>query len=119
MPILNNIKNKKDPTTSDVKRDKTTDPFYYSTRWRKLRRIKLQHNPLCEVCVSFGKLIKATVIDHHIPRRFDDSKSMDIDNLTSMCDRHHAQKSSLEGKTNNIDEWLTMINKSKFKKGQG
>ena len=112
MPNLSNIKSRQHNTLPEG-RDAVTDPFYTSRKWRKVRQIKLQHNPLCEVC-KWPK--QATVIDHHIPRRFKPDLSLDIDNLTSMCDRHHAQKSALEGRASNLIEWKALIDKSKFKK---
>lgn len=64
MPTINKPKKNRNYT----KRDKTADihKYVYNTgSWRTLRRVKLQANPLCEICLESGVITPATCI-HHI-----------------------------------------------------
>lgn len=38
-----------------------------SARWRRLRRLKLSHQPLCEHCLRAGRIVAATEVHHIIP----------------------------------------------------
>ena len=73
-------------------RDKSSQAFYESTAWRRLRRIKLQMNPLCEIC----KKEKATTADHIIPIK-QGGAALDVSNLQSLCGPCHGRKSVKEG----------------------
>ncbi len=77
-------------------RDRETARFYSTDRWRKLRAAKLARNPLCEECQRQGKATPATMVDHIIPIRFG-GKSLDMDNLQSLCWSCHSAKSVKEG----------------------
>jgi 5-methylcytosine-specific restriction endonuclease McrA len=33
-------------------------------RWQRIRRLKLEQNPLCETCIKFGRLEPAVAVDH-------------------------------------------------------
>ena len=81
------------------------NPFYSKQRWRRLRLIKLNKNPLCEKCSTIRRPIPATEVDHIIPVRIDINKGFDMDNLQSLCKICHSIKSgkdsTLYGKTNN------------------
>lgn len=38
--------------------------FYQSRRWRALRAMKLQQQPLCEECLRKGRMTPAEMVDH-------------------------------------------------------
>ena len=95
MPTIN-LGKKKDvrvPTTSK----KEYQEIYQDKRWRKLRKIKLMNNPLCERCERKG-LITPTEEVHHI-KPFEQGKTkeeiellaFDYDNLESCCEPCHEQ----------------------------
>ena len=50
-----------------------TDPFYHSTRWKKLRRYALSREPLCRdpfgEHAEWREVVSATEVDHIVPRR--------------------------------------------------
>lgn len=76
------------------------DPFYWSSRWRKVRRMQLDAEPFCAYCLKQGRTTEARVVDH-IQSRYSGGSDFDPDNLQSLCDFHHNQKSSSERKSNN------------------
>lgn len=79
---------------------KKANPFYNSTAWVKLRKHKISTNPLCEFCEKRGRVVLATEVDHIIPIKIDMDKSLDEDNLQSLCHRCHMIK------TKRVDERL-------------
>ena len=44
--------------------DTAEQRLYTSTRWRKLRALKLKENPLCEVCLREHRLTPAVIVHH-------------------------------------------------------
>jgi 5-methylcytosine-specific restriction protein A len=68
----------------------------YDAEWRRLRAIHLRDNPYCVECAKFGKVEKATEVDHIIPHKGDDSLRLDASNLQSLCHYHHSQKTGRE-----------------------
>ena len=81
-----------DKQYNQFQRDKEAQAFYESTAWRRLRRIKLEMNPICEEC----KKAKATTADHIIPIK-QGGAALDINNLQSLCGSCHGKKSIKEG----------------------
>lgn len=78
--------------------------FYHTTEWRKLRKYKLMINPLCEVCLEEERMTKAEVVDHHIELRDPNGgweHRLDINNLVSMCNKHHNMKEHKHSQTHN------------------
>jgi 5-methylcytosine-specific restriction enzyme A len=64
--------------------------FYVSPKWRRLRALKLQINPLCEICQKAGKLVAATTVHHDIERLARPDLAYDLDNLVSCCSPCHS-----------------------------
>lgn len=69
--------------------DKREQNLYNSRHWRKLSKLKLSHNPLCEMCYNSGVLEPAVLVHHIIEVKVDYSKRFDIDNLQSLCKSCH------------------------------
>ena len=67
--------------------------FYQSTPWRKLRKMKLDQDPVCEICRKQGKLTPAQMVDHIVPIN-KGGAPLDLDNLQSLCNACHAVKSA-------------------------
>jgi len=57
----------------------------YTTRWAKLRKMKVNRNPLCERCQIDG-FITETKLVHHIDKN---AKNNDWNNLQSLCKHCH------------------------------
>ena len=81
-----------DKQYNQFQRNKQAQAFYESAAWRRLRRIKLEMNPICEEC----KKGKATTADHIVPIK-QDGAALDINNLQSLCGSCHGKKSIKEG----------------------
>ena len=56
----------------------------YDGHWRKIRKFKLQRDPLCQDCLP--KVIKAADLVHHIDR---DTSNNEDSNLRSLCEACH------------------------------
>lgn len=69
--------------------------FYQSTAWRKLRKVKLEQDPLCEECLKKGIHTPAKVADHIVSIN-QGGASLDIANLQSLCNTCHNKKSAKE-----------------------
>lgn len=67
--------------------------FYQSRKWRNLRSIKLQMNPICEECERKGIITPAQMVDHIIPIN-KGGAPLDLTNLQSLCNRCHSAKSA-------------------------
>lgn len=65
--------------------------------WKRLRRMKLARDPLCEECASLGRHRAATECDHRIAVT-KGGAALDIENLTSLCRTCHSRKTaSMDG----------------------
>lgn len=71
----------------------------YSAQWDKVRKIKLNHDPLCERCNSKGYVVLATLV-HHIQSINKGGSLLDVDNLMSVCSSCHDEIHREQG-----DKW--------------
>lgn len=85
-----------DKQYNQYERDKNSQAFYESVVWRRLRRIKLSEQPLCEECLKENKTVKASMADHIVPVK-QGGAALDIFNLQSLCNACHSRKSVKEG----------------------
>ena len=53
-----------DRAYKNARTDTAEQKLYTSTRWRKLRELKLQENPLCEVCERESRITPACIVHH-------------------------------------------------------
>ena len=74
------------------------DEFYNSARWRKFRAAYLRLAPLCRHCEEKGLFVKATVLDHIVPRS-QGGPDYDMDNLQPLCFSCHDKKRRTEVKS--------------------
>lgn len=79
-----------------IMHEKKADPFYKSGPWRAVRQQALDRDlGLCQECLRRfyqGQVIKVqdAVMVHHIkPREEYPELALDINNLESLCDKHH------------------------------
>ena len=68
----------------------------YGFDWQRLRRRKLQVDPLCEDCRSRGRATLAEEVDHIIRITERPDLRLDWANLRSLCQKCHAAKSAAE-----------------------
>lgn len=65
--------------------------IYSTWRWKKLRAAKVKLNPLCEHCLENGRATPVKDVDH-VHEIQDGGAIWDINNLQSLCRRHHIIK---------------------------
>ena len=68
----------------------------YGADWQRLRKRKLQADPLCEDCESRGRVTLAEEFDHIIRIVERPDLRLDWDNLQCLCQKCHAAKSAAE-----------------------
>ena len=79
----------------------TETNFYKSKEWKKLRKLKIQKDPLCEECLKCGIITPVDCVHHKIwltqKNITDPSVTLNINNLQSLCyechNRIHARSS--------------------------
>lgn len=72
-----------------TRQDKEFVRLYGSARWKAVRQLKLNRDPLCEMCRAKGDLVQAQVV-HHIKEAKDrPDLFFDIENLQSLCNECH------------------------------
>ena len=67
---------------------------YSTARWQRLRRSKLQSEPLCEMCKADGTLAVASVVDHVRPVKHGGDPFPALDGLTALCASCHGAKTA-------------------------
>lgn len=68
---------------------------YSTAQWQKLRRLKLQQNTLCEVCIEQGRLEVAIAVDHIKAINDGGDPFPPLDQLRSLCVRCHNRKTRI------------------------
>lgn len=68
----------------------------YNYRWQKSRLVFLDEHPLCVYCQREGRVVVATVVDHVIPHKGDQSIFWDRDNWQSLCKQCHDRKTATQ-----------------------
>jgi 5-methylcytosine-specific restriction protein A len=81
-----------------------TDQLYNTQRWKNLRRVKRQANPLCESCKDQGKIKLMVLVDHIKPVR-DGGAMFDPKNLQSLCRECHDEKTKQDLLNRNSNRW--------------
>lgn len=93
MPTIN--KPKKNPTKRTDSYNADRRKIYQSQRWRTLRAVKISDQPLCERCLSMGKIEPAEDVHHIVSFMSTDDPvrqvalAYDYDNLMSLCKECH------------------------------
>lgn len=102
MPTINRIpkKEKKSTYHSDTDMRKLRQTAYQSSQWRKLRETYIKQNPICEDCLSKGKVTPAVDI-HHNNSPFKTGEInwhllLDYDNLSALCKECHSLRHNKE-----------------------
>lgn len=70
--------------------------LYNTKRWKFLRKEQLQREPLCKIHKAQGKIIPATIADHVVPHKGDETLFFrgDLQSLCKEC--HDSYKQRLE-----------------------
>lgn len=83
------------PERKAFARSNDNSKFYNSWPWRKLRKKFITANPLCKKCLENDVTTSAKFVDH-IVRIEDGGSKLSEENLQSLCQYHHNQKSGRE-----------------------
>jgi len=75
----------------------------YDRTWKKVRKIKLAINPLCEECLKAGIVKQAEEVHHIKPVADYPELRLAIDNLQSLCKTCHNKKTAEEKKNRKKD----------------
>jgi 5-methylcytosine-specific restriction endonuclease McrA len=76
--------------------EKKTDPFYYSTPWRKLRDFVISLDPRCYYCLLANRTTLAVIGDHLRPRKLFPELQLIHTNIKPCCDECHNKKRRFE-----------------------
>lgn len=73
--------------------------LYNTKRWKHKRREQLERQPLCAFCMSMGKIVRASVADHVIAHKGDESLFFDgeTQSLCKHCHDRHKQRQEKSG----------------------
>jgi 5-methylcytosine-specific restriction protein A len=61
----------------------------YNAQWEKAGKLYLASHPWCEMCRRDGRFTAATLVDHILAHRGDQTKFWDQNNWQGLCRRHH------------------------------
>jgi len=90
MPIApKRHKNRKHAKLHDPRPSSSARGYDYA--WQKVRALKLEEQPLCEVCLRAGRTTPACDVDHIQPI-IAGGERLEMANLQSICRRCHNRK---------------------------
>ena len=69
---------------------------YNTQRWQRLRKLKLQVNPLCEVCLNEGRITSAVAVDHIVPVSKGGDPYPPLHHMDLCCSPCHNRKTRFE-----------------------
>ena len=70
----------------------------YNSKWRRLSKAYLRKHPMCVRCMAEGRYVPATVVDHIIPHRGDETLMWSESNWQALCKPCHDKKTWTEDK---------------------
>lgn len=79
----------------DLRRGTSTQRGY-SKRWSKARATYLASHPLCAECLKQDRPVPATVVDHIVPHKGNQSLFWDETNWQPLCKPCHDRKTATE-----------------------
>jgi len=69
---------------------------YSTRRWERVRKLKMQYEPLCQLCLKQGRIEPAAAVDHVVPINRGGAPFPALDGLMSLCASCHNQKTRHE-----------------------
>jgi hypothetical protein len=67
---------------------------YNTTAWKKLRALKLRHDPMCHACALRGRSVPARAVDHVVSIKSGGEPFPALDWLMSLCIACHSIKTA-------------------------
>lgn len=74
------------------------DSIYKTPAWRAMRISHLSRQPLCQACLSEGRVAAGKHVDHIFPWRKIGQHAFYEGPLQTLCPEHHSVKTGLEAK---------------------
>jgi 5-methylcytosine-specific restriction endonuclease McrA len=75
---------------------KESDSIYQTSKWRNIRQRQLSIQPLCQACLSRGKVESAVHVDHVFPWKQINTLAFTYNIFQSLCHADHSHKTALE-----------------------
>lgn len=63
--------------------------WYKLVAWKRIRKQRLENDPLCVMCLAEGKTTAATVVDHIARHGGNRELFFSYSNTQSLCESHH------------------------------
>lgn len=82
--------------TIDTAQRKEFVSMYQTNQWRTLRQVQLSRQPLCESCMSSGKVAMANHVDHVFPWAKIGKQAFYNNLFQSLCPECHSVKTNEE-----------------------
>ena len=80
----------------DTEDRKQFNSMYQSAFWRQKRQTQLSIQPLCQACLSEGRIGSAIHIDHVFAWKVLGKQAFTHNLFQSLCAEHHSHKTALE-----------------------
>ncbi|MDE5946399.1 MAG: HNH endonuclease [Oscillospiraceae bacterium] len=68
----------------------------YGSKWQRISKAYLHKHPMCVICKSQGRFVSATVVDHIIPHRGNQTLMWSDTNWQALCKPCHDRKTGNE-----------------------
>lgn len=76
----------------------TTKERGYDQVWKRVRADHLRREPLCRKCRELCRAVPGIDVDHIIPIALRPDLRLDDENLQTLCETHHSQKTRQENR---------------------
>lgn len=76
--------------------DREYDSIYSTPAWKAMRLAHLSKQPLCQACLSEGRIVSGKHVDHVFPWRKIGKEAFYKATLQTLCHEHHSHKTGLE-----------------------
>jgi len=94
--------------------------WYSPQRWRTRARHQLQVKPLCALCEEQGRIVPATIADHHPPHKGDYTAFLFGPLRSLCCDCHQGQWAvDKRGYRDDVDDGFPTDSKHPFNRQRG
>ncbi len=67
---------------------------YITSKWKKLRLVKLAQHPVCQICERRGLTVEANTVDHIKPISQGGAPYPALSGLMALCARCHNEKTA-------------------------
>ena len=113
MPYIQKLPKKEKPPRNNTDIRKLRQKAYNDTRWRRLRMWYYSLHPLCEVCLSKGKVVPGVDVHHKqsfiVDGEIKWEKFLDGNNLQTVCNQCHSDIPAKEEGNNTARQMIEIL----------